>query len=61
MTTDSITISKEELFKLIKKAIREELHEIEFVSNEEQKELEQLHGKKALFEDDFNPKDCVEY
>jgi hypothetical protein len=48
MITDSITI-------------REEFYEIEFVSNEEQKELEQLYGKKALFEDEFNSKDCVEY
>ena len=61
MTTDSITINKEELFNLIKKAVREELHEIEYVSDEEQKELEQLHGKKVLFEDKFNPEDCVEY
>lgn len=61
MTTDSITINKEELFNLIKKAVREELHEIEYVSDEEQKELEQLHGKKVLFEDKFNSEDCVEY
>ena len=55
---EAITISKDELYSLIRKAIREELNEIEYVSDEEQKELEILHGKE-LFKEDYSKKDCI--
>ena len=40
-----IKINKDELYKLIRVAVRDELNEIKDVSNEEQLELEKLHGK----------------
>ena len=45
MVSEIINISKDDLYKLIREAIRDELHEIEEISQEEQLELERLHGK----------------
>jgi len=44
MSSD-IKISRDELYKLIRIAIRDELSKIKDVSNKEQLELESLHGK----------------
>ncbi|MFP4401838.1 MAG: hypothetical protein ACLFPL_01265 [Candidatus Nanoarchaeia archaeon] len=59
MTTEMITISKDELFSLIKKAVREELNDYEEISIQEQEELEKLH-KDSLYEE-FDEQDSVEY
>jgi hypothetical protein len=40
-----IKISREELYKLIRIAVRDEINEIKDISDEEQLELEKLHGK----------------
>lgn len=45
MTIDTITIGKDELYNLIREAIRDELQDIEDISNEEQIEIEKLYGK----------------
>lgn len=58
METNTITIDKDELFSLIRKAVREELNEIEDISIEEQKKLEELHGD-SLFDEEYNEKDFV--
>lgn len=59
MENDSITISKSELFDLIRKAIRTELSEIEKISYNEQKEIETLHGKEVLYEKDYDKNDYI--
>ena len=58
METNAITIDKDELFTLIRKAVRVELNNIEDISDEEQKELEELHGD-SLYKDDYNKKDFI--
>lgn len=45
MSSEVITINKEELYQLIKRAVREELERIEEISDKEQEELDSIHGK----------------
>lgn len=59
MEEDTITISKTELFDLIRKAIRTELNEIEKISYEEQEEIEKLHGKNVLYEKEYDKNDYI--
>lgn len=58
MGTNTITIDKDELFSLIRKAVRVELNNIENISDEEQNELNKLYGN-SLFDEDYNEKDFV--
>ncbi|MFW5704350.1 MAG: hypothetical protein ACOCXG_00775 [Nanoarchaeota archaeon] len=55
---ESVTISKDDLYSLIRKAVREELNEYNEISASEQEELENLHGKR-LFEEDYSKENCV--
>lgn len=57
MASDTITIDKEELFNLIRQAVRAELDEIGYVSEEEQKEIEELYGDSLNSE--FKSEDCI--
>ena len=57
MASDIITISKDELFNLIRKAVRAELNEIGYVSEEEQKEIEELYGDSLNSE--YNSKNSI--
>jgi len=54
-----ITISKDDLYKLIRVAIRDELNEIKDVSDNEQSELEKLHGKMPS-NSQINLDECIE-
>ena len=59
ITSETITISKDELYQLIKKAVREELNEFEQISLSEQEELEKLH-QDSLYQE-YDETDSVEY
>ena len=56
--TQTITINKDELFDLIRKAVRTELDNVQYISNEEQEEIDTLY-KDSLNNDNYDPKNCV--
>lgn len=56
--SETITINKDELFDLIRKAVRAELDNIQYTSNEEQEEIDTLY-KDSLDNDNYDPKNCV--
>lgn len=58
MASDIIKISKDELFNLIREAVRAELNEFEYVSDEEQKEIDKIYGN-SLNNDNYDPNDCI--
>lgn len=59
MTSDTITIGRDDLYNLIREAVRDELQDIEDVSDDEQLEIEKLYGK--IPEDKpINFDECVE-
>ncbi|MCH8520282.1 MAG: hypothetical protein LAT82_06025 [Nanoarchaeota archaeon] len=58
MESEMITLNKDELYSLIRKAIRDELDSIEYVSDEEQKEIDDLY-KDSLNTQNYNSKDCI--
>ena len=55
---ETITINKDELFDLIRKAVRIELDNVQYISNEEQEEIDTLY-KDSLNNDNYDPKNCV--
>ena len=46
MVSDTITINRDDLYNLIREAVRDELNEIQTISDSEQAELDVLYGKK---------------
>lgn len=47
-----ITISRKELDKLVRTIVKEELEKINYVSNNEQREIEQLYGNAVYVKRD---------
>jgi hypothetical protein len=58
MTSDIVKIPKDELEKLIRGIVKEELNKIHEVSEDEQKELEKLYGE-SLTKEDYSREDCI--
>ena len=59
MASQTITINKEDLYNLVREAVRDELNEIEDISNQEQLEIENLYGKSPKSKT-INFDECVE-
>lgn len=60
MTSDTITINKNELYNLVRKAISDELNQMEEISDSEQKEIEKIHGKLNTNSQKNNFDECIE-
>ena len=58
MKSDTITISKDELQKLIRKIVREEISKDKYLSHKEERELNILH-EKSLYEENYDDKEKV--
>ncbi|MFP4401631.1 MAG: hypothetical protein ACLFPL_00205 [Candidatus Nanoarchaeia archaeon] len=56
--TQTITINKDDLYNLIRKALRAELDDIQYVSNKEQEEIDALY-KDSLQDEKYDSKHCV--
>ena len=46
MVTETITINRDDLYNLIREAVRDELNEIQIISDSEQAEVDVLYGEK---------------
>lgn len=58
MVADIINISRDDLYKLIREAVRDELNEVVNVSDEEQSELEHLYDE-SLTSKDYDKSSCI--
>ncbi|MDA3855656.1 MAG: hypothetical protein PF569_05320 [Candidatus Woesearchaeota archaeon] len=58
MGTDIINISRDDLYKLIREAVRDELNEVVNVSDKEQLELEELYDE-SLNSEDYDKSNCI--
>lgn len=59
MVSDTIIINEDDLYNLVREAVRDELQKIEDVSDEEQLELETLYGNKPGNKS-INYDECIE-
>ena len=58
MDSSVVTLNKDELYTMIRTALREELNEYSQISLSEQEELQHLYGD-SLTKSDYNKKNCI--